>query len=66
MKSIKKKYIVDENNKTVAVQLDIETFNKIEEALENYALYKLINENDDEDKLSLSDAHEYYKKMKKS
>jgi len=66
MKSIKKKYIVDENNKTVAVQLDIETFNKIEEALENYALYKLINENDDEDKLSLSDAREYYKKMKES
>ncbi len=34
-------YIVDNQNNRIAVQLDIETYEKITEALENFALYKL-------------------------
>lgn len=39
---IKRQYIVDESNCKAAVQLDIETFVKIEETLENYGLIRLI------------------------
>lgn len=37
---IKRQYIVDESNCKAAVQLDIETFVKIEETLENYGLIR--------------------------
>lgn len=40
---LKRQYIVDEDNHKVAVQLDIDTFEKIEDVLENYALVQLIN-----------------------
>jgi len=38
MKNIRKKYIVDENQKTIAVQIDINDFEKIERAFEDYGL----------------------------
>lgn len=38
MEELKKAYIVDEENRRVAVQLDIDTFTKIEEILENSRL----------------------------
>ena len=41
---IGKKYIVDDNNRKLAVQISIETFNKIEEVLENHSLFQLMNE----------------------
>ncbi len=63
MKSIKKKYIVDEQNRRVAVQIPIGTFQHIEEILENYALVQLIDENQDEEKLTLNEAKEYYSKL---
>jgi|GEM_PF-339075 len=44
----KRQYIVNENNQKIAVQLDIDTFEKIENILENYALAKLINDEDSE------------------
>lgn len=40
---IKRKYIIDERNRAVAVQLDIKTFEKIEETLENYESSKNLN-----------------------
>ncbi|NIA29077.1 MAG: hypothetical protein GWP06_04080, partial [Actinobacteria bacterium] len=40
-------------NRKVAVQLDIKTFQKIEEIIENYALYHLIKENEKDEKLDL-------------
>ena len=61
MKTIPKKYIKDENNKTVAVQVDIETYRKIEQVLEDYALGKLIEENDPSDYLAVEAAKEYYR-----
>ena len=57
-------YIVDNQNHKIAVQLDIDTYNQITETLENFALYKLMEENDDNEILSLKDAREYYKSLK--
>jgi hypothetical protein len=66
MEAIKRKYIVDEDNNKIAVQLDIDTFNKIEEALEDYALYNLISENQDDETLDLDDARKFYSNLEKS
>jgi hypothetical protein len=66
MLSIKRKYIVDEEDRKVAVQIDIETFEKIEQVLEDYALGELMKENRPEDKLSLDEAKEFYINLKKT
>ncbi|MDM8514914.1 hypothetical protein QUF76_01850 [Desulfobacterales bacterium HSG16] len=60
---IKPKYVVDELDHKVAVQIDIETFDKIEEILENYALYKLMENDDDNEILNLEDAKKYYRNI---
>lgn len=65
MLEIEKKYIIDKNKKPVAVQLDIDTFNKIEQLIEDYALGKLIEENSPEETLSLSEAKQFYKNLQK-
>jgi RelB antitoxin of RelBE toxin-antitoxin system len=58
---IKRKYIIDERNRTVAVQLDVKTFEKIEETLENYGLMRLMQEEDTDDEgLELDQAQAYY------
>ncbi len=59
-------YIVDSQNHKIAVQLDIATYNQITETLENFALYKLMEENNDNETLSLKDAREYYKSLKQN
>ncbi|WP_197737357.1 MULTISPECIES: hypothetical protein [Methylomonas] len=51
----KRQYIVNEDSQRVAVQLDIDTFEKIENVLENYALVQLINA-DDSETLNIEDA----------
>jgi hypothetical protein len=66
MLEIKKQYIINESNKKVAVQLDIQTFEKIEQLLEDYALGQLIKENDSNEFLNLNEAREYYTKLKKA
>lgn len=58
-------YIVDNHNHKIAVQLDIKTYEKITETLENYALFKFMDENQDDEKLSLKDAKAYYASIKK-
>lgn len=65
MTNIPKNYIVDENNKKVAVQLDIGTFEKIEEILENYGLVQLIKEVENEERLSIAEAKTYYRNLDK-
>ena len=65
MSPIKKKYVTDEDNNVIAVQMDIETFKKIERVLEDYALGKLIEENDVKDNLNLHEAKDYYNKLNK-
>jgi hypothetical protein len=60
-------YIVDEENRRVAVQLDIETFDRIEETLENYGLYQLMElEEADDNAMDLSDARSYYNSLNKA
>ncbi len=65
MSSIKRKYIVNERNEKVAVQLDIKTFEKIERALEDYVLGEKMIQNKKEDRLSVAEAKSYYKRLKK-
>lgn len=65
MFSLKPNYVTDANNKKVAVQLNIKTYQKIEDILENYSLYKLMEE-PDEELLTLQEAKAYYKKLKKA
>ncbi|MGH9958453.1 MAG: hypothetical protein ACREBC_15190 [Pyrinomonadaceae bacterium] len=58
---IKRKYIIDEHNRAVAVQLDIKTFERIEEMLENYGLLRLMQEEDrDGEVLELDQAQASY------
>ncbi len=66
MEVLHKKYIVDEHNNKIAVQIDMMTFNKLEEVLENYGLYQLMLENKDDVKLDHETAKTYYDKMKKN
>ena len=66
MTDIPRKYIIDEENKKVAVQLDIETFEHIEETLENYGLVQLIKEHQGEEILGMKEAKEFYQTLGKS
>jgi RelB Antitoxin len=63
--ALKRQYIVNENNQKIAVQLDIDTFEKIENVLENYALVQLINA-DDSETLSIDEAKKYYASLGKA
>jgi hypothetical protein len=65
MLEISKKYIVDENNNRLAVEIDIETFNKIEEVLEDYGLYRLMAEDGDSESLNPQQAKDYYSNPRK-
>lgn len=66
MLNLKKSYIIDDQNNKIGVQLDIDTFNKIEEVLENYALFHLMRQNDNDDIYSVNDAKSYYNDLEKS
>jgi len=48
-----------------AVQVDIATFEKMEQLIEDYALGQLINENSSNDDLSLEEGKAYYQKLKR-
>ena len=58
-------YIVDNHNHKIAVQLDIKTYEKITDVLEDYALFKFMDENKEDEKLSLKDARALYASLKK-
>lgn len=63
---IRKNYIVDSNNKKVAVQIPIEEFEKIEEYLENHVLNKLIDDVKNDESLVYDKALEYYNSLDKN
>jgi rubrerythrin len=65
MLKIKKKFVTNEANKKIAVQIDIKTFEKIEEILENDGLVKLMQETTDEESLDIEQAKNYYSKLLK-
>lgn len=62
---LNRQYIVNEANQRVAVQLDIATFEKIENVLENYALAQLMDE-DDSEVMTIEDAKNYYAALDKA
>ncbi len=64
MLNITKNYIIDENQKPIAVQIPIAEFEKIEEILEDYGLAKLMEETAGEERLSKEEALKYYASMK--
>lgn len=66
MELIRKSFVVDERNRKIAVQIDIGTYNKIEEILENYALVQLIKENESDESLELKDAKTFYDRLEKA
>ena len=56
MINIKRQYIVTDNDRKVGVVLDIETFEKIEELLEDCGLALSMEEVEEEESLSLNEA----------
>jgi len=59
MLEISKNYVLDNNQKTIAVQIPIAEFEKIEEILENYGLGKLIEEVENDQILDKEKAWQY-------
>ncbi len=64
VKRFKRKYIINEQNERVAVQLDIKTFEKIERALEDFVLGEKMLKNKPAEVLMLNEAKSYYKRLK--
>lgn len=63
---IKRKYVVDDKNHKVAVQLDIETFEKIEEVLENYGLVQPMLDEEEDEVFDINKAKDFYKNLEKA
>ena len=66
MEIIDKRYIIDEHDKRIAVQIPVKIFEKLEEILENYGLAHLMEGNEDKELLGVGEAKAYYKNLKKS
>lgn len=66
MLKIKKRYVVNEHNEPIAIQLDLQTFEKIERLLEDYALGQSIKAVKDESSLDLQAARKRYARLKKT
>ncbi|WP_229548371.1 hypothetical protein [Nostoc sp. CHAB 5836] len=55
---------MDENQQPIAVQISIADFEKIEEILENYGLIQLMEESEDNERLSKDQGWKYYQSLK--
>jgi len=66
MEEVKKNFIVDEQDRKIAVQIDIKAFERIEEILEDYALVQLMKENEQDDTLGPEQAKAYYQALEKA
>ncbi len=69
MQPFPRRYLVDDHHQRIAVQLDIQTFEKIEELLENYALVQFMRQEEEEDAeelLELTQAQAYYQTLPKA
>ena len=63
---IKKRYVVNEQNKPVEVILDLATFEKMEEILEDHLFGKILQEAARQPPIPLEVAKRRYARMKKS
>ena len=66
MGTIPKRYVVDEDNRPVAVQIDLDVFERIEEILENHALVQYMLEDGEDEGLDLEAAKAYYATLEKA
>ncbi|MEH2239533.1 hypothetical protein [Nostoc sp.] len=64
MLELHKNYVLDENQRPIAVQIPIAEFEKIEEILEDYGLAKLMEEVEEEEPLSKDEALKSYQSLK--
>ncbi|MEO1801528.1 MAG: hypothetical protein AAFR62_14075 [Cyanobacteria bacterium J06629_2] len=64
MLEINKNYLLDSNQKAIAVQIPIAEFEKIEEILEDYGLAQLMAETSDDEILDKAEAQEYLASLK--
>ncbi|MFM7439999.1 MAG: hypothetical protein ACKO2V_15620, partial [Snowella sp.] len=64
MLSIPKQYVLDEEQKHLAVQIPIAVYNQIEEILEDFGLAKLMEEVENDEQLSGDIAYSYYQSLK--
>jgi hypothetical protein len=64
MLEINKNYLLDQNQKPIAVQIPIAEFEKIEEILGNYQTIKLMEEYENNQTLSKKEALEYLEALK--
>ena len=55
--------MVDEKNQKIAVQLDIDTFKKIEDLLENHVLAQMIKDSTNDESYDIHKAKAYYKQL---
>jgi PHD/YefM family antitoxin component YafN of YafNO toxin-antitoxin module len=65
MLNIKKEYIITDDDRKKAVLIDMKTFERIEEILEDYGLGKYMEEIEEEDVLGIEDAKAYYETLRK-
>lgn len=65
MLEIHKNIVLDENEKPIAVQIPIEEFQRLEEVIENYGLARLIDDVADDEQLSVHEARDLYRCLKK-
>ena len=65
MLSIHKTIVRDNNQNPIAIQIPLEEFERIEEAIENYGLAQLMDEteNENDERLSVKEAKKYYKSL---
>ena len=60
------KYIVDEQNRRTGVVLDIETFEQMQEAIEDAALFQMMRETDNDEVFDIEEAKAFYEGLKNS
>ena len=65
MTLLKERFIRNKNNKKIGVVIPVRTFEKVNEVLENYGLYKLMEE-DKSERLNMQQAKSFYAKLPKA
>ncbi len=63
MREIKRQYIMSEDNEPASVIVDIGTFEKIEEVIEDHGLAHFIINSDDDEPLPRNEAIRYYQRL---
>ena len=64
MLKIHKHVVLDENQRPTAIQIPIKDFERLEEIIENYGLAKLMDETNNDERLSIEEAKNYYQSLK--